>query len=276
MSSIQQQIIADLHVKPVIDPDEEVRMRVEFIKEYVKATSTRGLVLGISGGQDSTLAGRLAQLAMEQLRKESGKEFRFIALRLPYGMQKDEADAQQAMRFIQPDETFTFNIQSAVDGSVQAYQDATGQSLPDFVKGNVKARERMIAQYQIAGARNLLVVGTDHAAEAVTGFFTKYGDGGCDLVPLYGLNKRQGKQLLKHLGATSSLYMKAPTADLLDEQPGRSDEEELGITYEQIDDYLEGKEVEADVVARIQQKYLSSRHKRTTPTSPFDHWWKTK
>lgn len=74
MSSIQQQIIADLHVKPVIDPDEEVRMRVEFIKEYVKATSTRGLVLGISGGQDSTLAGRLAQLAMEQLRKESGKE----------------------------------------------------------------------------------------------------------------------------------------------------------------------------------------------------------
>ncbi|MFD1407158.1 ammonia-dependent NAD(+) synthetase [Kroppenstedtia eburnea] len=276
MSSIQRQIIAELHVKPAIDPDREVRMRLEFIKEYVKATATKGLVLGISGGQDSTLAGKLAQMAMEELRKESGERFRFVAMRLPYGVQKDEDDAQQALRFIQPDETLTFHIQDAVDGSVRAFRDATGQTLPDFVKGNVKARERMIAQYQIAGVRNLLVVGTDHAAEAVTGFFTKYGDGGCDLVPLYGLNKRQGKQLLKHLGAPSSLYMKIPTADLLDDRPGRADEEELGITYEQIDDYLEGKEVGAEVAARIRQKYLSSRHKRTTPTSPFDNWWKTK
>ena len=251
-------------------------MRVKFIKEYVKATATEGLVLGISGGQDSTLAGRLAQMAIDELRKERKKKFRFVAMRLPYGVQNDEADAQQALRFIQPDETLTFNIQDAVDGSVRAFHDATGQALPDYVKGNVKARERMIAQYQIAGVRNLLVVGTDHAAEAVTGFFTKYGDGGCDLVPLYGLNKRQGKQLLKHLGAPSSLYMKIPTADLLDERPGRADEEELGITYEQIDDYLEGKEVKVDVAERIQQKYLSSRHKRTTPASPFDDWWKFK
>lgn len=276
MGSIQQQIIEELHVKPVTDPEREIPMRVEFIKNYLKATGTEGLVLGISGGQDSTLAGKLSQMAVEELRKETKKDYRFIAMRLPYGTQIDEEDAQQALQFIQPDQTLTFNIREAVDGSARAFREATGRDLPDHVKGNAKARERMIAQYQVAGACNLLVVGTDHAAEAVTGFYTKYGDGGCDLTPLSGLNKRQGKQLLKHLGADPSLYVKTPTADLLDDRPGRADEEELGVTYEQIDDYLEGKEVDAAAAVRIEQKYLASRHKRTTPTSPFDDWWKKK
>src|SRR5690606_34466988 len=104
-------------------------------------------------------------------------------------------------------------------------------------------RVRMIAQYAIAGQRSLLVVGTDHAAEAVTGFFTKYGDGGADVLPLSGLTKRQGRALLQHLGAPERLYTKPPTADLLDDKPGQTDEDELGMSYEQIDDYLEGKDV---------------------------------
>ncbi|MBD4935857.1 ammonia-dependent NAD(+) synthetase, partial [Xanthomonas citri pv. citri] len=80
-------------------------------------------------------------------------------------------------------------------------------------------RTRMIAQYAIGGQEGLLVLGTDHAAEAVTGFFTKYGDGGADLLPLTGLTKRQGRTLLKELGAPERLYLKEPTADLLDEKP---------------------------------------------------------
>ena len=141
------------------------------------------------------------------------------------------------------------------------------------MKGNVKARERMVAQYAIAGDANLLVVGTDHAAEAVTGFFTKYGDGGADILPLSGLSKRQGKALLQHLDAPARLYEKLPTADLLDDNPGQTDEANLGLSYTQLDDYLEGKEVDAKVAEMIESRYLATEHKRRTPVAPFDTWW---
>ena len=95
---------------------------------------------------------------------------------------------------------------------------------------------------RIAGAENLLVVGTDHAAEAVTGFFTKFGDGGADILPLSGLTKRQGKAAApRSLEAPARLYEKVPTADLLDDKPGQTDETELGVTYLQIDAYLAGR-----------------------------------
>jgi NAD+ synthase len=86
-------------------------------------------------------------------------------------------------------------------------------------------------------------VGTDHAAEAVTGFYTKFGDGGADITPLSGLDKRQGKALLQYLGAPAKLYDKTPTADLEEDKPMRPDEEALGVRYDEIDDYLEGREV---------------------------------
>ena len=143
----------------------------------------------------------------------------------------------------------------------------------DFTKGNVKARSRMIAQYAIAGQRSLLVVGTDHAAEAVTGFFTKFGDGGADVLPLSGLSKRQGAALLKHLDAPERLYLKAPTADLLDENPGQTDEANLGLSYHDIDDFLEGMDVAADVAETIENRYLATEHKRRTPVTPTDAWW---
>jgi NAD+ synthase len=132
----------------------------------------------------------------------------------------------------------------------------------------------MAAQYAIAGARGLLVVGTDHAAEAVTGFFTKYGDGGTDILPLTGLTKRQGKALLMELGAPKHLYLKAPTADLLDGNPGQTDEDNLGLRYEQIDDYLEGLPVDDEVAEAIEKRFLSTEHKRQVPASLFDEWWR--
>ncbi|MCO4130316.1 NAD(+) synthase, partial [Enterobacter kobei] len=114
----------------------------------------------------------------------------------------------------------------------------------------------------------------DHAAEAVTGFFTKYGDGGADVLPLTGLSKRQGKQLLKELGAEERIYLKVPTAELLDEKPGQADETELGISYDQLDDYLEGKEVPKEAAEKIEARYLITEHKRQVPASMFDNWWK--
>ncbi|QAV71422.1 ammonia-dependent NAD(+) synthetase [Salinibacterium sp. UTAS2018] len=272
MTSLQARIIADLNTQPTIDSAGQIRRRIEFLKEYLKASHAKGLVLGISGGQDSSLAGRICQLAVTELRAD-GVEAQFVAVRLPHGVQRDEDDAQLALDFIEADREVTFNIQRAVDGIAAEFADAVGEPITDFNKGNVKARERMVAQYAIAGQLGYLVVGTDHAAEAVTGFFTKFGDGGADVLPLTGLTKRQGKQLLIHLDAPERLYEKVPTADLLDHTPGQADEANLGVTYEHIDDYLEGLDVPAEAAADIEQKYLNTRHKRSVPVSMYDEWW---
>ena len=270
---MQQRIIKELHIQSSVDPKTEIQKRVQFLKEYLLKTKSNGFVLGISGGQDSTLAGRLAQMAVEQLRKE-GYQAKFIAVRLPYGNQKDEDDAKLALDFIRADQEFIFNIESAVNAVKAEYDQQMEAPLGDYHKGNVKARMRMIAQYTIGGQEGLLVIGTDHAAEAVTGFYTKFGDGGADLLPLSGLTKRQGKALLIELGADERLYLKVPTADLLDEKPGQADETELGISYDELDDYLEGKTVDRDIAEKIERRYLLSQHKREMPASLFDDWWK--
>ncbi len=278
MRPLQQQIIRDLDVSPEIDARAEIEKRVRFLVDYAKASRAKGFVLGISGGQDSSLAGRLCQLAVEQLAAERVSAERvpaeFIAVRLPYAVQRDEDDAQLALEFIRPQRIVTYNIQRAVDGFEAEYVDAIGNDMADFTKGNVKARARMIAQYAITGQRSLLLVGTDHAAEAVTGFFTKFGDGAADVVPLSGLTKRQGKALLIELGAPERLYLKEPTADLLDDNPGQSDEANLGVSYQHIDDYLEGLSVPDDVAEAIEAKYLATRHKRNLPVTPADEWWR--
>ena len=272
MRDLQASIIAELNVSPVIDPSEQVRARIDFLKAYLRTTGAAGFILGISGGQDSSLAGRLCRLAVEELLAE-GDVARFIAVRLPYDVQHDEADAQVALEFIQPQESVEFNIQGAVDGLGEEYFDATGVTLSDFGKGNVKARMRMVAQYAMAGESALLVIGTDHAAEAVTGFFTKYGDGGADVLPLTGLTKRQGRALLRHLGAPERIYLKVPTADLLDGNPGQADEANLGLKYHDIDAYLEGEEIDPEIADRIEARFLQTRHKRAVPVSMFDDWW---
>ncbi|MFF2051586.1 ammonia-dependent NAD(+) synthetase [Leifsonia sp. NPDC058194] len=272
MRELQARIIDELNVSPTIDAAAEVEKRVDFLVRYLQATGAAGFVLGISGGQDSSLAGRLCQLAVERL-AERGTDAEFIAVRLPYAVQHDEDDAQLALSFIRPQRVVTFDIQRGTDGVQAEYADALGDAMTDFTKGNVKARLRMVAQYAIAGQRRLLVVGTDHAAEAVTGFFTKYGDGGTDVLPLTGLTKRQGKALLQHLEAPARLYEKAPTADLLDHTPGQTDEDNLGLSYAVIDDFLEGRDVPDEDASAIEARYLATEHKRRVPASMFDSWW---
>lgn len=269
----QQQIIKDLNVKATIDSAVEIRSRINFLKEYLILSKAEGFVLGISGGQDSTLAGKLAQLAVEELRHE-GHKAKFVTVRLPYQTQADEDDAQLALQFIKPDQSETFNISKTVDTFSMNYNLDISGPLSDFHKGNVKARTRMMVQYAIGGMNNLLVIGTDHAAEAITGFFTKYGDGGADILPLSGLSKRQGRSLLMELGTPTKLYLKAPTADLLDNKPQQTDETELGITYNVLDDFLEGKDVPSEAAEKIIARYQLTEHKRQLPASMHDLWWK--
>lgn len=273
MRELQQSIVDQMGVKTVIDPDEEVERRSSFLADYATYAHALGFVLGISGGVDSTLAGYLAQRAAEKLRAK-GLDATFYAMRLPYGVQQDEEDAQRAMEFIAPDQAETFNIAKAVTGVDAAFTEAFGHPLADYHRGNVKARLRMTAQYALAGQQQALVIGTDHGAESITGFFTKFGDGGADILPNFTLNKRQIRQILQHLGADEQLWSKAPTADLLDDNPGQLDETELGITYDQIDDYLEGRDIDPRAAEALEHRYLTTRHKRTVPVTPLDDWWK--
>jgi NAD+ synthase len=275
----QQAIINEMKVLPEIDVQFEIRRRIDFIKSTLKNSGLKTLVLGISGGVDSSTCGRLAQLAVTELNKELNDHvFQFISVRLPYGVQADEDDAQQALNFIQPNHCLTTNVFDGVNGIHQQVIEAlSGANLLsasmgqiDFSKGNVKARARMVSQYHIAGILGGLVLGTDHSAENITGFFTKWGDGACDLAPLFGLSKRQVRMLAKHLGAPAILVEKAPTADLEDLEPGKTDEDALGISYEQLDDFLEGKAVTSQVSEHIINIYNKTQHKRQPIPTIYD------
>ncbi|MFJ7930268.1 ammonia-dependent NAD(+) synthetase [Peribacillus sp. NPDC096448] len=276
MRPLQKEIVKKLLVQPTIDPEAEFRKSVDLLKGYMKKnTFLKSFVLGISGGQDSTLAGYIAQTAVNELNEEtSGSDYKFVAVSLPYGVQADEDDRQLALKFIKPSQTVTVNIKEAVDASVKAVEEAVSEKLSNFLRGNVKARERMKVQYDLAGLYKGVVLGTDHAAEAITGFFTKHGDGAADIIPLYRLNKRQGKEILKFVGAPERLYTKIPTADLEDDKPLLPDEVALGVSYDEIDDYLEGKEIRTEAAEIIEGWYTKTEHKRNEAINVYDTWWK--
>ena len=275
MRPLQKEIIKYEHVLPQIDPQKEIRRSVDFLKDYLKEnTFLKSYVLGISGGQDSTLAGKLCQMAISEMRDETGdSSYQFIAVRLPYGVQADAQDAADAVAFQKPDQDLIVNIKPAVDALVASLNEA-GQQITDFNKGNIKARERMVVQYAIAGAHNGAVVGTDHAAENFSGFYTKYGDGAADLTPLFRLDKRQGKQMLKLLNCPEHLYQKAPTADLEENKPGLPDETALGVSYKDVDDYLEGRTVSELAAEKIESLWRKSEHKRHLPVTVFDDFYR--
>lgn len=273
-----EHIIAEMRVQPTILPDQEVRRRVDFIKHQLQQSGMTTLVLGISGGVDSTTCGRLAQLAVNELNESQPNHYQFIAVRLPYATQADEDEAQLALDFIQPSKALSVNVQPGADAIHQATSSALaamGLSVDnepkvDFSKGNVKARTRMVIQYHLAGLLDGLVLGTDHSAENITGFYTKWGDGACDLAPLFGLSKRQVRAVASYLGAPRLLVQKTPTADLECLQPQKADEAALGLSYDDIDDFLEGKTVATEVQDRLISIYLKTQHKRQPIATIYD------
>jgi NAD+ synthase len=274
----KQAIIQEMRVLPTIDANTEINRRVDFIIQQLETSGCHSLVLGISGGVDSFTCGRLAQLAVEKLRQQNpNSSYQFYAVRLPYATQKDEQDAQISLDAIAPDKILTVNIQEATDAVNQqvcnTLEQANGAISPeaiDFAKGNVKARVRMTSQYQVAGLVNGLVLGTDHSAENITGFYTKHGDGACDLAPLFGLSKRQVRLLAKTMGAPDSITYKTPTADLECLSPQKEDEEVLGLSYDVIDDFLEGKPVSEANEKRLIEIYNKTQHKRLPIATVYD------
>lgn len=270
-NSVAAEISMALGWKP-ISPTDEVKARVDWIKDRLTVAGCRTLVLGISGGVDSMVAGGLCQRAINELREETKiTEYQFIAVRLPYGVQADADDAARVIQALSANRVEEVDIKKSVDGMmaelVPALAGKSGSEI-DFIKGNIKARARMIAQYALANAANGLVVGTDHAAEAVMGFFTKFGDGACDIAPLSGLSKRQVRSLGTELGLLADIIDKTPTADLEDLDPGKPDETAYGVTYEDIDNYLALLPVDERVADAIEARYLATQHKRELPYVP--------
>ncbi|MDB5742968.1 MAG: synthetase [Polaromonas sp.] len=268
----QSAISHSLGVRGAFDAATELAARTRFLVDSLIRANRRSLVLGISGGVDSLVSGLLAQRAVQEARKQ-GHEARFIAVRLPYGAQADEADAQKCLQVIQPDTTLAVDIKPAVDALRDALQ-ASGMAMGsasevDFMLGNVKARQRMVVQYAIAGAQGGLVIGTDHAAEALMGFFTKFGDGAADVTPLSGLTKRRVRALGQAMGAPDALVFKTPTADLESLKPLKPDEEAFGVSYEQIDDFLEGKPVDDAAAEIMVTAFRQTAHKRALPLAPL-------
>ena len=275
-----KKILDEMRVLPNIDPQFEINRMVSFIKSKLLSTGLSHLVLGISGGIDSATCGRLAQIAINELSQEfPERSFSFIALRLPYGKQVDEIDAQKSMKFICPSKNILIDIKPSVDITHERTNSSISSSnlglvrdevRDDFTKGNTKARIRMTFQYEVASALGGLVLGTDHSAENITGFYTKWGDGACDLAPLFGLNKRQVRKIATFLNAPKSIIEKTPTADLECLSPQKEDERTLGVTYNEIDDFLEGKPLAQDSLKTILNLYNKTIHKRSTIPTIYD------
>jgi NAD+ synthase len=272
-------VVAAMKVLPKIDPEFEIKRRVDFIKKTLINSGLKHLILGVSGGIDSCICGRLAQTALNDLNHDHATAtYRLVAVRLPYDIQADEDDAQTSLTFIQPALVLDLNVKPGADAIHNTVVDTLSridelvadEKKLDFAKGNVKARTRMVLQYDVAGILGGLVIGTDHSAENVTGFYTKYGDGAVDLVPLFGLNKRQLFQIAGFLGAPQKLITKMPTADLETLNPGLEDEVALGLTYDQIDDFLEGKPVSLEVERKIIDIFVKTAHKRDPIPSIYD------
>jgi NAD+ synthase len=267
----QAEIIRALNVSPTFEPATELERRLAFLKAQLLRSGLQCFILGISGGVDSLTAGLLAQRAVREMRS-SGIDARFVAVRLPHGQQADASDANRAVDVINPDIAYEIDIALATSALWRSLEAggfaANSPAQADFLRGNVKARQRMVVQYALAGGLNGMVIGTDHAAEAVMGFFTKFGDGAADITPLAGLTKRRVRALAAHLGAPPDLVGKVPTADLEELSPLRPDEDAYGVTYDEIDDFLEGKSVPTEVSDLIIARYRATAHKRHLPIAP--------
>jgi len=241
------------------------------MRRHLNAAGARGFVVGLSGGLDSAVVARLAQLAAPG---------HVLAAILPSGSDpQDEADAALvAKTFSLPtvriDLTATYDtVASAVQTAVRSLPlDMQGAAPSDPLRGrvplaNMKPRLRMTALYFLANTVNYLVAGTGNRSELAIGYFTKYGDGGCDLLPLGRLVKREVRALAKDLKVPQAIVDRTPSAGLW---LGQTDEEEMGFTYADLERYLEdgAAGVSPALAMRIERLMRGSEHKRELPPMP--------
>ncbi|GAA0354911.1 NAD(+) synthase [Bacillus horti] len=243
-----------------------LQKKVDFTVDWLRALANNagadGLLVGVSGGVDSALVAFLIKKAFPE---------NSLGVILPCKSNpQDQVDAKTVveaadLKHIQIDLSAAHDeifggVQQAAKEKGDLYEDR--QRLGD---ANLRARLRMSTLYTVAANYNYLVVGTDNAAEWHLGYFTKYGDGGVDCVPIANLTKGEVRQWAEWIGVPQSIIQKAPSAGLWE---GQTDEEEMGTTYEKVDLYLKGKEIPEQDKQIIEQLHKRSAHKRQMPPKP--------
>lgn len=239
--------------------DQKVDHIVAWLQEQVKVSGTNGILVGLSGGIDSSVVANLIKKAFPEnslgvilpCKSHEADKADATAVALAAGIQYVEVNLTETH------DSLLTNIQDAMKGI-----ETTNHQLTD---ANLRARLRMSTLYGIANNMGYLVAGTDNAAELLTGYFTKYGDGGVDILPLAHLTKREVFEWAKHLGVPQSVIDRKPSAGLWE---GQTDEEEMGVTYDAIDNYIEGKPVSEEDKAIIERMHARTEHKRVMPPAP--------
>jgi NAD+ synthase len=227
---------------------------VLWIKERVSAAGGKGGVVGLSGGLDSSVAAVLCQRAFPQST---------LAVIMPcYSSQQDIEHARAvAEKFSIPAKTVS--LDSAYDTLLKVLPDEkVTPEVSRLAKANIKARLRMLTLYYFANQLKYLVVGSSNRDEISLGYFTKYGDGGVDIMPLGNLLKGQVKELAQFLAIPQPIIDKLPSAGLWE---GQTDEEDLGLKYDEIDRYLASGEASAEIRKRVESMISASQHKRQSP-----------
>ncbi len=228
---------------------------VDWLKEQLIVTNAKGYILGVSGGIDSALVAALITKATNNT----------LGVIMPcYSQEEDLIDAKDVC------DTFSLeykviNLESTFDSLKNTLFTNTFDKAIKDALSNTKARLRMTTLYALGQSLGYLVVGTDNKDEWHTGYFTKYGDGGVDLVPIINLNKREVWEASKLLGVNDKIIKRIPTAGLAN---GQTDESELKVTYSELDDYLDGKEIKDSSKERIEYLHKISEHKRNIAARP--------
>jgi NAD+ synthase len=245
----------------------KIKRTVKWLTEKVKESKTKGLLVGVSGGVDSAVVAFLIKKVLPE-----GS----MGIIMPCGSGKtDMEDAWEVVRAcgikaVEIDLTAVHEtLTRRVLAEISDIRDVDGD-YDRMARANLKARLRMSTLYAVANSMNYLVVGTDNAAEVYVGYFTKYGDGGVDLLPIAHIKKREVRKWARILGVPDKIIQKTPSAGLWE---GQTDEKEMGTTYDMVDDFLEGKAIPEKDRRVIERLHRVSEHKRNIPTSPPREWY---
>lgn len=236
----------------------EIDHVVEWLQDQVKNSGTKGILVGLSGGIDSSVVAFLIKKAFPETS---------MGVILPCkSNDKDKSDAEAVAKAANLDykEIELTQVHEIMLKNIDD-QLADQKGNHRLTDANLRARLRMTALYGIGNGMGYLVAGTDNAAELLTGYFTKYGDGGVDILPLANLTKRQVFQWAEYLGVPQSVIDRKPSAGLWE---GQTDESEMGTSYNMIDDYLEGKAIPEEDKKIIETMNKRTEHKRTMPPAP--------
>ncbi|RKQ37901.1 NAD(+) synthase [Oceanobacillus halophilus] len=229
---------------------------INWLQQQLKETGAKGFVVGVSGGIDSAVVANLIKRAAPE---------NSLGVLLPiYTKPEHMVDGQKVIEksgidSLTLDLTETHEVMYSHIKNQVKEQNAFNETTDQLAGANLRARLRMSALYTVATNYNYLVVGTDNAAEWYTGYFTKYGDGGVDILPLVDFTKSEVREMAKYLDVPETVITKAPSADLWEDQ---TDEKEMGTTYDKIDAYLKGEQVpekDKEIIERLHQR---SAHKR--------------